>query len=171
VSVQKAAWIAFNDCAIWQVAWLQRRLRDAGWVIRTLTLGARTIQSDGGVWIHPHEAVESAAPRDFALLILSGEVDEQAVGHPGLHRFFRQYDGTRGCIAACGAAVVYLAAAGLLNGLRFTGPPKIRQQYAEYFARAIYVDEPVCIDGNVITAQDQATVRFADEVCVRLGVR
>lgn len=167
----KAAFLAFPDCAVWQVAFLQMWLAKSGWVMRTLTLDGEPVRTDGGLKIYPDGKVETAAPRDYNLVLMAGgTIQQQVVENPHLHRFLRQYDGYKGMIAAASESILYVAGAGLLGGLRFTTSEECYGVHEARFYGCLYTEEQVCVDGNVISCQPDAAREFAQAVCVQLGV-
>lgn len=167
----KAAFLAFPDCAVWQVALLQKVLTNAGWAIRTLTLDGKSVRTDGGLQLCPDGKVETAAPRDYNLVLMAGgPVQEQIADNPHLHRFLRQYDGQRGLIASASESILYVAGAGLLGGLRFTTSATCYQTYDSYFYGCQYEGKGVCVDGNIVSCQPQANREFTSAVCNQLGI-
>jgi|GEM_PF-3082434 len=167
----KAAFIALDECALWQVAMLQKILYQNRWAWRTLTLDGRPVITDGGIRLMPDSSVESASPRDYDLLaIAEGNVSPEQLEQTGLQRFLRQFDAQRSLITATGLAVVLLAGTGLLGGLRFTTNESVYYDFGKLFAHSIYTKEPVTVDGNIITAKEQAHLEFALAVCQHLGI-
>lgn len=167
----KAAFLAFPNCAVWQVSLLQMLLTKSGWVVRTLTLDGQPVRTDGGLRIFPDGKVETAAPRDYNLVLMAGgPVHPQVVDNPHLHRFLRQYDGNRGLIAAASESIAYVAGSGLLGGLRFTTAETCYQDYESYFYGCYYTGQDTCGDGNIISCQPHAYEGFARAVCNYLGI-
>ncbi|QQE80232.1 DJ-1/PfpI family protein [Alicyclobacillus sp. SO9] len=168
----KAAFLAIDGAALWQVALLQKLLHDDGWVWRTVTLDGRPVHSDGGIALAADAGLTSVAPRDFDLLLIAGgEIQPTTVANAGLHRFLRQFDGQGGWIAASCSASVYLGAAGLLGGRRFAAERETVDEWLSVFSKSMLVDEDVCTDGNFITAKGMAHVEFTLEVCRRIGAK
>jgi len=72
----------------------------------------------------------------------------------------------------CGGAAL-LAGLGVLKGKKCTGlasgkNPNIPDY--QYFSEAIFLDDHVVVDGNIITAQGQAYVEFAFELARQMGL-
>lgn len=167
----KAAFVALENCALWQVAMLQKLLYNDGWVWRTITLDGQSVRSDGGIRLAADSAVELASPRDYQLVLFAGgDVTEREAENPALQRFLRQFDGRGGWIAASCASAVILGATGLLGGRRFTALSHTVDAFPDYFSKSIFVNEDVSIDGNIITAKGHAHLEFATAVAESIGL-
>ena len=167
----KTAFLAFDGCAVWQVALLQKLLQRNQWAMRTLTLDGIAVHTDGGLGLIPDGAIETASPRDYNLvLIAGGPVQSDVMTDHRLHRFLRQYDGFRGYLAVAGEAIAYIADAGLLGGLRFTTTKQFHTKNETLFHGGFYVEEPVCFDGNLISSDGSDVSEFAQAVLTLLGL-
>lgn len=167
----KAAFLAFDECSVWQVALLQMFLRKSGWTMRTLTMDGQSVITDGGLRLVPDGAIERVAPRDYNLLLLAGgRPHPELAEDPRLQRFLRQYDGQRGLIAACAESVLYVAAAGLLGGLRLTTTAECYREFEPYFHGTLFTAQDVCVDGNIVTSQGRDASTFARAVCTQVGI-
>lgn len=167
----KVAFLAFEGCAVWQIALLQKFLRQAGFTIRTLTLGGVPVTTDGGLRLQPDGTIENATPRDYDVVLMAGQdMTLEAAEDSRVHRFLRQYAATGGLIAASCASTVYLGAARLLGGLRFTSMPGVVKDFEELFVNSIYEDVDVVSDGNIITSKGYAHYEFMMAVSHRLGL-
>ena len=72
----------------------------------------------------------------------------------------------------CGGASL-LAGLGILKGKKCTGLASGKNTSLpsyQYFSEAIFSDEHVVVDGNIITAQGQAYVEFAIELARQMGL-
>jgi putative intracellular protease/amidase len=167
----KAAFLAFDQCAMWQVALLQMVLHRAGWVWRTVTLDGEAVQTDGGIRLAADGGLDGATPRDFQLVVMAGgEFSEAQINDPRVHRFLRQFDGSRGLIAASCASIQTVGAAGLLGGRRFTCLPHTLEAGTANFGYAVYTGDDVCVDENIISSKGHAHVQWAMAVCRTLGL-
>lgn len=167
----KVAFLALEGAALWQVTLLLKFLRDAGLTIRTLTPGGQPVTTDGGLHLRPDVALEHAVPRDYDILLMAGQdITMEDAENPQILRFLRQFAGHGGWIAASCASAVYLGAAGLLGGLRFTSMPQVVQTFEPYFVKSIFADTDVCVSGNIITSKGYAHFDFMMAVCRQLGV-
>lgn len=167
----KAAFLAFHQCPVWQVALLQMFLHNSGWTIRTLTFGGKDVITDSGLVLKAQGSIETTWPRDYDLVLLpGGELASQTVHNPHLHRFLRQFDGHPGIVAALSSGVALIAAAGLLGGMRFATDASVVEQYEQYFSQAAWDEQDACLDGNIITGKGQAHYDVMLLVCKWFGI-
>lgn len=168
--MRKAAFFAYEGCAIWQVALVLHLLCENDWLVRTLTLGATQVTAAGGINVRPNIALEHASPRDFDLFLAAGgPISAEFADDTRVHRYLRQFDGHRGHIAVTGTATLFVAAAGLLGGLSFTGDSDCIQTYPEWFNGAIYTGSDVTTDANVTSAKSTAHVAWTSMLLRQLG--
>lgn len=167
----KIAFLAFDGCALWQVAKLLMVMQQAGTVIRTLTQHGDPVMSDSGLRLGADASIEQSAPRDYDwVLMAGGDVTKDLAEDPRVQRFLRQFTGQGGLVAASCASSMFLGAAGLLGGLHFTSMPGVVAEHPEYFSKSIFDDTDVSMDGNIITSKGYAYDEFARTVCRRIGI-
>lgn len=97
--------------------------------------------------------LDEVHPASFAALVIPGgtiSADKLRVDLRALE-FIRSFDRTRKPIAAIGHATWILASAGVLRGRRLTGWPGSQDDIAN--AGGEWVDEPVVVDGNLLTSR------------------
>lgn len=77
----------------------------------------------------------------------------------------------------CGTGTIYLAQAGVLDGVSYTTPVvDWTQKHAEVFGnqdpfpRDGFIEDSIVVDNNIITAHGQAFVSFALEICDWFGL-
>lgn len=168
----KVAFVAWDECSLEDVSDALITLRESDCAVRTLTLGGQSVITNSGLTIQADGCLETVNARDYGLLVMpSGGVTPNLVEDPRLQRFVRQLNGQHNAwLSASGASTAILAAAGLLGGVKFTGPKRLLEEYAEYFRYSAWVDEDVCVDGNVITTNGHTHRLFARTLCVRLNL-
>lgn len=96
------------------------------------------------------EAEEQAGRYD-ALVIPGGRGPAKLRQHPHAINLVKEFMDSDKPVAAICHGPQMLAAAGLLNGRTLTGYPKIKNEMTA--AGATFVDEPVVVDGNLITSR------------------
>jgi putative intracellular protease/amidase len=79
----------------------------------------------------------------------------------------RRIDRNGGKLAAICGGPEWLATAGILDGRRCTHS---QDQPSKAFDKAIFTNEHLTVDGNIITAQGQAYAEFAVEMGRQMGV-
>ncbi|GAA0364493.1 DJ-1/PfpI family protein [Bacillus horti] len=168
--MKRAAFIAYDDCAIWQVALLQRFLRKAEWEVTTITLDGKDVITDGGMKLKADTSLSEIDLSEYHLLLFpgaGGKVPEQLLGSEKLHQLINSF---KGLIAASCASALFVAAAGLLKDRTFTTNEVIMDRYSVALAEGNYVDQDVCADHNLITSKGYAHVEFMRKVLEELGL-
>ena len=124
-----------------------------------------TIHDDPGKTIRPDLRVEQASADDFDALILPGGVrNPDALRlHPDVIRLIRDFARQGKPVAAICHGPWLLVEADLLRGRTATSWPSIRTDLRN--AGANVVDEPVVVDGNIVTSRKPDDVEpFTDAV-------
>lgn len=104
-----------------------------------------------------------------AIVIPGGEGGAKAIAASEESRLRIAHHADRGKVVAaiCASPAVVLGPMGLLDGKRCTGYPSTREMFPE---AALYVDETVAADGNLITSQGPATaIAFGLAIATRLA--
>jgi 4-methyl-5(b-hydroxyethyl)-thiazole monophosphate biosynthesis len=119
------------------------------------------------------QAIQEVDVDSIDLLIIPGGEPGPLVDNPELKSFVEKLvAGMKKVGGICGGASL-LAGLGILKGKRCTGLSSGRAPGTpedRYFAEAIFLDDPVVVDGNLITAQGQAYVEFAFELVRQMGL-
>ncbi|MGG3575079.1 DJ-1/PfpI family protein [Bacillus gobiensis] len=148
--MNKFAFIAYDDFAIWQVALLQKFLKDKSWKMETFSIDGSNVSTDGGIVINVEKSIETEDPNEYDLILLpGGNVTSSLIENQPLRTFLRCYKGN---IAANCASAVLLAASGLING-KYTCMPQTNDQYSHLFRNGNYDGSDVCIYKNIITSK------------------
>ncbi|MBA4189726.1 MAG: peptidase [Planctomycetaceae bacterium] len=128
------------------------RLREEGFEVVLASPRMHALKGERGYLVEPDTTIHEVNPADFDLLLIPdgscGErlrVREEAVD---VCRTFMQ-EGMR--VAAIGHGAQLLISAGALDGRRVTCSPGIRDDVRA--AGAVYRDEAVVIDNNLITTR------------------
>lgn len=112
-------------------------------------------------------------PASIDLLVIPGGEPAHLLGSDELKRFIGELlAGDKKVAGICGGASL-LAGFGFLEGKRCTGMSSgVRPVHPsfQYYAGALPCDEPVVVDGSLITAQGQAYVEFALELVRQMGL-
>lgn len=125
------------------------------------------VVSARGVKVIPDTTIDKVKPDEFDMIVLPGgqpgtdnlNADERV---KGLVRDFYQRGKLTGAICA---APYVLASAGVLQGKRATSYPTYRDKITD----AVYLEEDVVEDGNVLTSRGPATAAcFAFKIVERL---
>jgi 4-methyl-5(b-hydroxyethyl)-thiazole monophosphate biosynthesis len=137
-------------------------LRRAGIAVQTASLGGREVTGSHGITVRADLGIDEAAADDYDMIVLPGGMpgtahlksDERVAG------LLREFAASGRYTAAICAAPSVLAHAGLLEGRRATSYPGFLA--ADSAAGIRLSDEPVVIDGKVVTSRGPGTaVPFA----------
>lgn len=137
-------------------------LRRAGWEVRALAAHShdpdrRTVRAARGVQLVADGTWSDTAggPPADALVIPGGAPGTAALcAHAGVLETVRQHHAGHRIVAAICAGPKVLLAAGILAGRRIACHPAVR---AELAAHCTVLDQPVVIDGTVVTSQGPGT--------------
>jgi len=105
----------------------------------------------------PDSTLDAELERDFDMIVLPGGLPgaDHLDADPRIHALLRRHQSEGRFTAAICAAPKILAGAGLLDGRSATGYPGILDATA--FPRVSLLDEPVVVDGKVVTSRGPGT--------------
>ncbi len=130
-------------------------LRRAKWDVVAAGMKKGAITASRGVKIIPDAAWGEIDPSSFDLIVVPGGAKgvENLLKEERLHEAIRKLHQAGKIVAAVCAGPLVLQQAGVLAGRRITCHP----DNASKVTQAQWVNEPVVIDGNVITSQGAGT--------------
>ncbi len=148
---------------------LQRR--PGRYRVKAVSEGAAPITTIGGLHIQPDAALEAVTPADSAMLILpGGEAWESAGGNAAAVDAARAFLEAGVPVAAICGATAGLARGGLLDTRAHTSNARQYLAATGYAGERLYRDEPVVVDGDLITASSMAPLEFARAIFERLDL-
>ncbi|MCL4516173.1 MAG: DJ-1/PfpI family protein [Firmicutes bacterium] len=103
---------------------------------------------------------------EYAALVIPGGTPESLIDREEVSALIRRFHDAGKLVVAICMGPVHLAKAGVLAGRAFTTSSS--QNYRDLFDWPRKVDNPVVVDGNIITAQGEAFVNFTFTVMERL---
>ncbi len=111
----------------------------------------------GRAEIEVTKTIDEADPADYdAMVIPGGRGPANLRKHPETVELVRAFFETGKTVAAICHGPQMLASAGLLKGKTITGYYKVKDEMLE--AGAVFVDEPVVIDANLITSRQPGDI-------------
>lgn len=140
----------YEDLELWYPYY---RLKEAGATVSVVGSGrAQTHASKHGYPVKPDLTADQARAADFdAVVIPGGYSPDMMRRKPEMVAFVREMDGQGKTVAAICHAGWMLVSAGILRGRRATCFMSIKDDLVA--AGADYRDEPVVVDGNLITSR------------------
>ena len=131
-------------------------LRRAEWNVTVAGLTAGTIEASRGVKLVADTTWDQISPDDFDIILLPGGFGgtEAFMAHTGVQQALRDFNAKGKWIGSICAAALALNEAGILAGRRFTCYPGVE---AKLPANVQPANEPVVVDGHLITSQGPGT--------------
>jgi protein deglycase len=126
-------------------------------------LNDQVVKGEAGLPSIPEVTVNEVDINQLDSIVLPG-VDgfEHLVDHPDLTKFLRKFQKKNIVIGAISSAPYLLSMSGLLDERKYTtGLTADQRKFLGTFNEDNYLDSPVVIDGNLITAKGPAFVDFA----------
>ncbi len=132
-------------------------LRRAGIEVIVAGLSEGPVKSSHGVAILPDTTLEAVQDQDFEMVVLPGGLPgaQHLEEDPRIREILRRHAERGAYTAAICAAPKVLASAGLLDGHQATCYPGCVKP--EDFPRLSLVDQPVVVDGQVVTGRGPGT--------------
>ena len=130
-------------------------LRRAGWEVTLAGLNELQITASRGVRLQADRLWSDLDPDAFDVIALPGGAEgmELLRSDPRVLNTLRTFAEAKKWIAAVCASPAVLHAAGLLEGRRVTSHFSVKDE----IVGAVWVDEPVVVDSNIITSQGPGT--------------
>jgi len=144
---------AFEDLELWYPV---LRLREAGAVVHVIGTGsAPAYRGYHGLECRPDRTVDEVQPQDYdGVVVPGGWAPDRLRRYPEILDFVRKvHDAGKPVAAICHGPSV-LISAGLLRGKTATCVVAIKDDVVN--AGAAYVDQPVVVDGGIITSRTPA---------------
>ncbi|MCF7848261.1 MAG: DJ-1/PfpI family protein [Kiritimatiellales bacterium] len=145
-----------DGCEEMEAVILTDILRRAAWDVVTAGLSGVAVTASRGVVLMPDQQWDDVNPADFDMILLPGGMDGTYAlcDHDGVQDTLRDFDAAGKRIGAICAAALALFKAGILVNRRFTCYPGVEKEMGDGFHR---LEEPVVVDGNLITSQGPGT--------------
>ncbi|MGB8956477.1 MAG: DJ-1/PfpI family protein [Tumebacillaceae bacterium] len=168
--MKKVLFFLYEKSAEFEIAVLATALNGQADVV-TCTLTREPITSVGGMKMVGHLTVDEVNPQDFDALVIPGGVCHPLLGEQELLEMIRGFHAQGKVIGAICAGPSFLAAAGVLDGVKFaTSLEKHNLEYLDVISWDNVQPERVYTDGNIVTATGSSYVDFAEAVLRALGV-
>lgn len=129
------------------------RLQEAGFIVDVATSTNQVVVGKHGVTAAPTRLLGELAATEFDLLVIPGghEAPDRMRTVQEILRLARDMDQGNRIIASICHGPWVLVSAGIVRGRRVTAYKSCRDDLVN--AGAVYVDEPVVVDRNLVTAQ------------------
>lgn len=167
----------FDGLADWEPGFVIAGINDPAhqrepgrYTVRTVSPQGKTITSTGGLRIEADLGLSDLRPVDSAMLILAGGAGWDDGKHSEAAELAARFlDEGKPVAAICGATAG-LARRGLLDTRQHTSNAAQYLAATGYKGAALYQEDAVVTDRNVITASSMAPLDFARAIFARLDV-
>ena len=139
----------YEDLELW---YPKLRLEEAGHVAKIAGLGERAYRGKHGYPCVVDGSVADFLPRDLAgVVVPGGWAPDKLRRDPKVLALVRELDETGRMVATICHGGWVLASAGIVRGRRMTSTVGIKDDLTH--AGALWLDQPVVMDGNLVSAQ------------------
>lgn len=139
----------YEDLEVW---YPRLRLTEAGYEVKAAGTGEKTYSSKHGYPCATDGKIEDFKVDDFDILVVPGGwAPDRLRRYPAVLDFVRESARKNKIIASVCHAGWVLISADVVRGKKMTSVPAIKDDMKN--AGALWVDEPVVVDGNFVSAQ------------------
>ncbi|MGP4079697.1 DJ-1/PfpI family protein [Pseudalkalibacillus sp. R45] len=135
-------------------------------------LDKQVVKGEAGLRCVPDVRIDEVDVRALDSIALPGVDDfRHLVEHQELIAFLRKLQKKKMWIGAISSAPYLLSMSGLLDGKKYTtGLTEEQRRFLGTFSKANFIEEPVVVDDNLITAKGSHFIEFAIEYGKALGL-
>jgi putative intracellular protease/amidase len=139
--------------------------------VEVATPGGKVHTGSTGMNFQAHHSFASLQVEDYQCILLPGGDPYDIMDNKDIDQLLVTADQRGILIGAICAGPLLLAKANLLKNRRFThGYGNWHGDFlAQYWQGAIFTDEPLVVDGNIVTAKPEAHIDFAVEIARLAG--
>lgn len=167
--------VILDQYADWEAAYLSSLLLTLGqgeYLVKTVSLTKKPIRSIGGFTVLPDDDLQSV-PTDIEGVVLVGGLSWRTEAAQQVKTLVQQALSNGKVVAGICDASNFLGAIGVLNTVNHTGNDlnELKEWAGEaYTGEEKYILQQAVRDGNIVTANGTASLEFAKEVMLALGV-
>ncbi|WP_221564715.1 DJ-1/PfpI family protein [Alkalihalobacillus sp. TS-13] len=135
-------------------------------------LDKQVVKGEAGLSCVPDVRIDEVDVSALDSIALPGVDDfRHLVEHPELITFLRKLQNKKIWLGAISSAPYLLSMSGLLDGKKYTtGLTEEQRCFLGTFSKADFIEEPVVVDDNLITARGSHFIEFAIEFGKALGL-
>ncbi len=166
----KALVVFYPDCIEFEAILAAQVLHGENLAIDIATPDGSDYLGPSGIALRATHSYADVRAEEYRVVIVPGGDTRSVLENETLVEILRAANEAGATFGAICAGPLLLARAGLLKGRRFThgyGP----DSPLPYWQDGHYADQPVVVDGNIVTAKPQAYIDFAIEVLYAAGLR
>lgn len=168
----KTVILLYNNCVLFAVAKTSMEMAKGSEVITVSLDTHRPIKTLEGFIVTALTRLDDIPVDEIGCLIITGGCPDELYDHPRwsmLEQVLNRLNEDGKLICGICGGVFPIVASGLLDGKSFTGDLDDYKNYPELLKKAEYIDAAVVINGNIITAKDNAEIEFAVKIAELAG--
>jgi protein deglycase len=165
----KALVIFYPDCIEFEAILAAQVLHGENLTIDVATPDGTDYLGPSGMALRATHCYADILPDEYQVVIIPGGNTSAVLDNETLVWILQTANQAGASFGAICAGPLLLARAGLLKGRRFThgyGP----NASSPYWKGGTFVDQPVVVDGNIVTAKAEAYIDFSIEVLYAAGL-
>ena len=165
----KALIIFYPDCIEFEAILAAQVLHEENLTIDVATPDGADYHGPSGITLRATHSYTDVHPDEYRVVIVPGGNTETVLENETLAWILKTANDAGTTFGAICAGPLLLAKAGLLKGRRFThgyGP----NSPLPYWKDGCFENQPVVVDGNIVTAKPQAYIDFAIAVLYAAGL-
>ncbi len=160
----KTVILLYDNCVLFEVTKTAIEMARGSEVLTASLDPPETIKTMDGFEVTPHVRLDDISLAEIGCLVITGGPPETLYKHPRWHMLKQvivglNEEGKLVC-GICGG-VFPIVASGILDGKSFAGDTRDYKTHPELMERVEYKDVAMVINGNVVTAKDNAEIEFA----------
>jgi protein deglycase len=166
----KALVIFYPDCVELEAVLAAQVLHDEHLTIDVATPNGADYLGPSGITLKATHSYATVHPHEYRVILIPGGDTHTVLENETLLRLLTNANAAGATFGAICAGPLLLARAGLLKGKHFTHGFAPDSPLADW-NDGVYENQPVVVDGNIVTAQAQAFIDFAIDVLYAAGLR
>lgn len=160
----KTVILLYDNCVLFEVTKTSMEMAKGSKVI-TASLDAPTpIKTLDGFIVSPHMKLEDIPVNEIDCMVITGGYPTVLINHPKweiLRNLLIELNKKSRLIGGICGGVFPIVASGILEGKSFTGDIKDFKEHQKLLEKTEYIDASIVINGNIVTAKDNAEIEFA----------
>jgi putative intracellular protease/amidase len=165
----KALVIFYPECIEFEAMLAAQVLHEEHMTIDVATPDGTDYQGPSGITLRATHSYAGVHPEEYQVVIVPGGDTRAVLDNEVLGGMLKAAGAAGAAFGAICAGPLLLARAGILKGRRFTHGYGPQSPYPDW-KDGTYEDQPVVVDGNIVTAQPQAYIEFAVELLYAAGL-
>lgn len=172
MSKPKTVILLYDNCVLFEVTKTGMEMAKGSEIV-TASMGvpAQIKTMDGFIAV-PHTCIDDIPVDEIGCLVISGGPPENIYKHPNwealVHLILKLNDAGKLIGGICGG-VYSIVASGVLDGKSFAGDIRDYSNHPELLEKVEYKEVAMVINGNVVTAKDNAEIDFAVKLAEMSG--